>query len=297
MNSEHWAYSLLRKPIASITSLQGGMQHYLDLIELIDSSKWVCKKFTNKTWLGEITYQQILNSEKIANLIDERLGLTYKALCHENGSPVLKLKEGYGVVRPFCAGKTTATVTINQAQLLGELLAHIHLLNINCMDAMPFPAINWPSEFNCPPWLKAIIYECNDILPTDSWLVSHRDIHGSNLIWQTPDKVNILDWESAGLIHPGIELVGLACNCAGLTRGYFLEHLFTAVLHGYRQVNSFIPPIPARYWVLIWQSWLLWYLYVIQKNFKQEILATEAILHLLKVKQPFLEVLYKQQLK
>ncbi|MGQ3888439.1 phosphotransferase [Legionella sp. CNM-1927-20] len=297
MISEHWACNFLKQDISSITSLQGGMQHYLDLIELIDSSKWVCKKFTNQTWLGEITYQQILISEKIANLVADQLGLTYKALCLESDSPILKLKEGYGIIRPFFAGKTSAMVTPSQAQLLGKVLAHIHSLNINNIDASPFPAINWPQEFNCPPWLKVVISECNEILPTESWIVSHRDIHASNLVWQNPDTVHLIDWESAGLIHPGIELIGLACNCAGLTRGYFLDHLFVAVLQGYRQVKATIPTIPEGYWVLIWQSWLLWYLYVIQKNFKQEILATEAILHLLKVKQPILQTLYKQQLK
>jgi hypothetical protein len=296
MMSEHWASNFLKQRISSIASLQGGMQHYLDLIELMDSSKWVCKKFTSKTWLGETTYQQLFISEKIANFVAEQLGLTYKALCAENGSPIIKLKEGFGVIRPFFAGKTSATVTVDQARFLGRILAHLHSLNISKTGTLPFPAINWPKEFNCPPWLKAIIHKCNEILPTESWIVSHRDIHASNLVWQTPEKVHLIDWETAGLIHPGIELIGLACNCAGLTRGYFLDHLFLAVLQGYREVKTIIPLIPEGYWVLIWHSWLLWYLYVIQKNFKQEILATEAILHLLKIKQPLLQAIYRQQL-
>ncbi|STX29992.1 aminoglycoside phosphotransferase [Legionella beliardensis] len=292
MRTEHWACNFFNQEIITIAALQGGLQHHLDLIKLADGSQWVCKAFSSRTWLGQVTYQQLLATEKITSLIADELNLTYRALCPVNSSPILTLKKGYGIIRPFYEGNISSIISIRQAHILGGVLARIHLLNLTTENALPFPAINWPKTTPCPNWLRDIINQCNASLAAESWLVSHRDIHATNIVWQAHNRLHLIDWESAGLIHPGIELVGLACNCAGITRGYFSEQLFLATLQGYRQFRA-IPAIANDDWHLIWQSWLLWYRFVVKQQLSEEILATETTLHLLKNKQNCLRHLYK----
>lgn len=64
-------------------------------------------------------------------------------------------------------------------------------------------------------------------------LISHRDLHCSNVLWEeyTP---HVIDWESAGYTNPLQEIIGYGLEWAGIIQSQFDKNLFLHMLHSYK---------------------------------------------------------------
>lgn len=102
----------------------------------------------------------------------------------------------------------------------------------------------------------------------------------------------MLDWESTGLIHPAVELIGLAENCAGLAHCNFQADNFRATLMGYGQWARKLPEMDAQLWFLSFHSWLLWYSHCLRQNWLEEANRTFAIIVLIKEKMAEMRNIY-----
>ncbi|WP_367606831.1 phosphotransferase [Legionella sp. W05-934-2] len=70
-------------------------------------------------------------------------------------------------------------------------------------------------------------------------VITHRDMHIQNVLWDSHDKPNIIDWESAGLMNPMLEVIGYGLEWSGIILQQkvnipFLKQLLTA----YHQLSS-----------------------------------------------------------
>ncbi len=63
-------------------------------------------------------------------------------------------------------------------------------------------------------------------------LVSHRDLHYGNVIWKDGDAY-LIDWESAGLINPYMELIGYSLEWSGILLGHVRTPIFFQIINGY----------------------------------------------------------------
>lgn len=196
-----------------------------------------------------------------------------------------------GIIYPFCEGKVIDSINDNQAYLLGKMLAKLHIWSSRTKDklvmkmlklAKPFPLIpllkgvKFGSRY---PEIKKLINECNKVLlkGDKNWILSHRDLNLTNIIWQGHSKFYVIDWESTGLIHPLVELIGLALNCAGIPELTFNEKLFQATLEGYRAQTSTNYDLELD--ILLIQSlhtWLLWFVYCLSKGWTDRALDCDA---------------------
>jgi len=182
----------------------------------------------------------------------------------EKSHPVLRINDQLAVIRPYFHGNSFLTLSVKQAEILGMLLAKIHGLKLQSHGLEHLPEIRWPVDIKYPVWLLDIVAQCNESIRyrADLWVCSHRDMHRGNILWQDKNTPHLIDWESAGLINPGVELAGLASNCAGVAVCQFDEHLFLATLRGYKAVALQLPTMDKIMWVQTWHSWLLWYAFL-----------------------------------
>ncbi|WP_019215254.1 phosphotransferase enzyme family protein [Legionella tunisiensis] len=276
MDNAHWSSIYFTQPIISITPLTGGLQHQVDLIELADQSKWIGKAFSLPTWLGAITRQRLEFTQALATIAANELDLTFSAR-HTEATHVLLTVDGhFALILPYCEGNVLETVDCKQAYILGNKLAQLHSLQVPIQGAESFPAIRPLSEFaaegHYAPWLRKLIDHCNRYRDYEAkhWVVSHRDIHMTNIIWRDSETPHVIDWESAGYIHPAIELVGLAVNCAGMAHATFATEQFQATLLGYAECAGNLPKMGAILWAQTLHSWLLWLTYCLERGWQKE---------------------------
>lgn len=300
MANAHWSQAYFKQAIISVSPLNEGRQNQIDLITLADKSKWVCKILPAQTWLGVIDKVNLELTEKLAAKVAAELGLTFAAYQGDGNTPILTINdEDRAIIVPYCEGQVLTRFSEHQAFLLGGRLAQLHSIDFfrtstAIRGAKPFPAIRMPKKGNYPPWLAELIAICNSHrqYEADKWLFSHRDIHAANIIWPDAENPHLIDWESAGLIHPAIELVGLATNCADLALCRFLPKQFKATLLGYGQYAGKLPKIDSRLWDLSLHSWLLWFAYCLRQGRHKEAEQTLQIIVLINDKRLEMQQLY-----
>ncbi|MDI9819224.1 MULTISPECIES: phosphotransferase enzyme family protein [unclassified Legionella] len=284
----HWSGIFFNQPVRAITVLKGGLQHQTDLIELGDHSKWVCKKLSKQIWLGTMSRQRL----ELTNDIAGRAAESVMAVTAKYQGNLSGFGEACFQIFPYCEGKIIGAVKESQAFSLGKMLARLHLLSLPGDEAEGFPPVCLPQTQSHPPWLSSLVDQCNHyrFYRANQRVVSHRDLHLGNIVWRDEQTPCLIDWESAGLIHPFVELIGLATNCSGLAATGFNKALFQAVVSGYGQQAGKIPTPDPILWEMALHSWLLWYAYNLNRAWNEEakntLLALEFMLaHMEEVKQ------------
>ena len=113
-------------------------------------------------------------------------------------------------------------------------------------------------------------------------VISHGDLTEGNVIWQDANTLWIIDWETAGWIHPQIELLNVAINWGGVVLGPIRENIFKAVLQSYQSMGRQIAITPQILQAGL-GSWLAWLVFKIQANLAGDQTATAHILETLRV--------------
>jgi thiamine kinase-like enzyme len=67
---------------------------------------------------------------------------------------------------------------------------------------------------------------------------SHRDLDMKNVIWDSENNPLIIDWESAGLINPLVDLIRLALDWSGEANGKADKNLFIEIFKTYTEAHS-----------------------------------------------------------
>ncbi len=65
-------------------------------------------------------------------------------------------------------------------------------------------------------------------------VISHRDLDLPNVLWDKNETPVIIDWESAGLINPSMEVIDTAWNWSG-GKDYFDKEKFSAFIITYKE--------------------------------------------------------------
>ncbi|KTD18217.1 putative aminoglycoside phosphotransferase [Legionella jordanis] len=242
--------------------------------------------------MGTLDPLQIVSSNLLAETISARIACTIA------GKPTAMPSQALpALVIPYCEGEVLAKLNGQQAFKLGYLLAQLHALNLPPLkESKAFPKIHLPKGKSVPMWVLKMMEQCNSKLQFEEncWVVSHRDMHLNNIIWQDSNTPHLIDWESAGLIHPFVELIGLASNASGLAQCQFDADLFRSTLEGYGSLNQRLPPAQMPLWELSAYSWLLWYVFVLEEGQFNEAERTLQSLDFIMKKTKDLIDIYKQ---
>lgn len=161
MNNGHWASVFLEQEILSVSALGKGSQHHLDLVELKDRSKWVCKKFYPTNWLGKVERAGLELTESVASIVAKQLGITFAAYQYDNQT-VFMVGDTKAIIIPYCEGQLLTMLTERQSFVLGSVLAQLHLLKWPSGYGEPFPPISLFDNKDFPKWLTELIRKCNE---------------------------------------------------------------------------------------------------------------------------------------
>lgn len=269
------------------------LNEHMELIQFSDGTYWIAKTMSAHSWLGARDKNNIDFTEYVAKQIAQSHSFTHHAREWGKGQYVISIQDHWILFIPYVHGKVIENWDARQSYVLGDLLAAIHLLNLPKLGGKPFPAIGHIPE-DAPTYVLDLTRECNAnrLYALDDWVLSHRDIHAGNVLWENKNTPWLIDWESAGLIHPFVELLGLAMNCSGFARGEFHEGCFSAALAGYRHRAHRLPKADPVLWLLCFHSWLLWLSFNAVQKCDNEVKTTFEVLLLLNQKMPEMKRIY-----
>jgi Phosphotransferase enzyme family. len=179
------------------------------------------------------------------------------------------------------------------AQRMGAVLAQIHSLKLQIPE---LTAREW-SYFHDEDW---DILTCQAIDPLLSWaypvraamprlvamtrayesvgpalsrhmVVSHTDLDQKNVLWQDAQTPLLIDWESAALINPTMELVSVALYWSGVTVGEPDEGVFAATIEGYVEAGGVITDTGSDAIHGFMGTWLGWLLFNMRRSLGESV--------------------------
>ena len=273
---DHGVLSLLAERVglketpSEFSSLDGGRQHELWRVDA-EGQSIVVKKLSRQCFLGLRDARHFEKTESLAARISEHLPFAVSALSHD-GRFVIDHDEGHYIFYPYLQGAFEEDLSEAQCFTVGRQLGDIHHINIKesyfkpeCIEA--FDVTLWEGALRehvsleyFGAWFEnftALADSCLEAMKNTRYplILSHRDLNRQNILW-LGDSAHFIDWESAGLINPSVELLGLALNLAGAESGVLAMNKVEATLEGYRQSHGRLPMLDET---LYWQAYLTWF--------------------------------------
>lgn len=186
-----------------------------------------------KTSNGEFTIKA-LDEKNITILGDRLLSVSeYLRVGHQCDYPAGELKfidAQSWLIKKWIPGKCLEEITVEQAKKIGKMLNNIHSKNISIKAEKP----KW-GPVDLEKW-KTVLEKytddrleklCNswDILSdwnmraewalnhfSDDFVVSHRDISVSNVVWNNDGHPTLIDWEFSGYVNRELDVFTTAIN-------------------------------------------------------------------------------------
>lgn len=266
---------------------------YSRTLEFADGQKWVSKAIPPKNWIGvKRCREDIEFTEQVASQVSEYLNATVRAVHWAGGQAVVPYFKDWHLLFPLVKGVDVKQWQPLHAFELGTLLALMHSLPLPTKRAGVFPKLCGSGHF--PASIQQDIDRCNEAFlhRQDEFVVSHRDFHVENIMWGMDNKPILIDWESAGFIHPFVDLIGLAVNAASINQLRFNGELFKSALSGYRTTQGSLPASDRLLWQQCLHSWLLWLSHNHRINHENEVENTLKIIKYLHEVMPVMQHLY-----
>jgi homoserine kinase type II len=186
------------------------------------------------------------STERLVRLTDWLVeeGVSTPSILRDESGSAVRFHSGHPcVVRPFVEGEQPEHLTQTQIQRVGEAMARYHALDVPPELALPTRRLpeNWREVLVDGPESLLGMVQAADVdvrrLPTTSTCLVHGDLFPDNMIWDESGTLHILDWETASIDHPvldlGFTLVGLTGGApltldiiSHLTAGYSPNHDF-----------------------------------------------------------------------
>lgn len=218
--------------IAEPELLKGGALHTMIKIET-STGTFVVKQLnphiTAKSYF-KIAYE---HSEYIANEMAKNAIPAVKALSFNNEYVINIDTENY-IIYPYVDAHLLreSELTLEHAGYIGELYSLIHSANIHYSETDEAQY----DYFDDAHWVKLIgrskhvdliallpiiltwnqaYFQAIPALKQES-VMTHRDMHIQNVLWDSYGKPHIIDWESTGLMNPMLEIIGYGLEWSGI---------------------------------------------------------------------------------
>lgn len=174
---------------------------------------------------------------------------------------VIQIENDYFIIYPFIEGKllVNKNLTKEHAQCIGSLYALMHGVKLTLPDVDKAHYDYFDDNYWEILIIKSQQPSLNELLPSIIYwnqayiasipelnkelVVTHRDMHSQNVLWDTANHPHIVDWESAGLMNPMLEVIGYGLEWSGI----ILQQKVT---------TSFFKTLIATYFQKVTYSWL-----------------------------------------
>ncbi len=253
----------LGAPVAAPKPVPGGRVHQIWRIETTEGI-FAVKLLRLATTPQPGALASYRRAEGIAQAM-AALGVPAVAGLAHRSRLVQRIQGVYVVVFPWAEGVTLpfSAASPEQARQIGALLGKMHAFNLAIpgLDIPTWKVLRdddwvllarraaahapWAEDIRASVralcWWSRLARDANPRL-WNTLVVSHCDVCQSNVIWRDAHTPALIDWESAGLINPSLELVKAALDWSGISVGEPEEASFKALLAGYRGAGG---PMPA----------------------------------------------------
>ena len=238
----------------------GGLLHRMWCLET-DHGRFAIKVLNSEIMSRPDAKTNYRMSEKVAHQANIK-GIRAVSARTVDRQPWIELHGEYVMVFDWVDGITLLpeNCTSEHVKHIGEILFQIHNLDI-VIDgsALPtFSAISFDTwryhiekarrdascwGLSCESILQDVTnwsrkyQDAVDNLP-QKFVISHRDLDSKNVIWNHEGIPYLIDWESAGYIHPTVELVEVAFNWSRSHDGTVSKERFQGVIQAYLEAGG-----------------------------------------------------------
>jgi len=198
---------------------------------------------------------------EVAVDLAKKNGIPVSSALDIDGNYLIKLDDMYYMAFDYVNGKTLKDdeITIEHCKKIGNVLAHIHLLDYKEIGLQPNIVkykrlYDWESYINNPNFSKmsyknlfmknyrkynSILKRANERFNATNinQTICHSDMDPKNVMWNNDNPI-IIDWECAGVANPERELLEDALCWSGFLSNNFSEEKFTAIFKEYSKYRN-----------------------------------------------------------
>lgn len=244
----------LGEVIGKPEEISGGLLHRMFAVETTHG-KYAIKALNPQIMARPTALNNFLNSEKIATLVACSIPAQPAKSC--DGYSIHCIDNQYYLVFDWIEGRSLYSSDLLSAHCvkIGSILAKIHrtdasILELNVELPNVVPETDWGFyvhkglETNSS-WAKLLaeniekliswsakVKQSSEVLASDK-VIGHRDLEPKNVMW-IQDRPIIIDWESAGYIHPLHDLVETAIYWSKNDNDLIDKSKFLAFISGYQ---------------------------------------------------------------
>ena len=236
-------------------SISGGLLHRMYAVETT-KGKYAIKLLNPQIILRPTAMRNYINSEKIANFLSNNIPtLPAKKI---NGDVLQKVDNHFYLVFDWMEGESLKPYEINNihCEKIGTILAEIHKADFSELSITNDgfdngQSTNWnyylqKGKENSSEWVKLLLENLDNLSNWNSkaicaseslssnMVISHRDLDSKNVMWNQYNPV-LIDWESAGYIHPMQDLIETAIYWSENEKGDIDKPRFFSFISGYKK--------------------------------------------------------------
>ncbi len=252
-------------PVDDLLPVHGGLVHRMWKLRTAKGS-FAIKQLSHERMDAKVR-DRYRGSQQIAAAFAAS-GLPAVAALDAVSEPLREVAGSWFLAFPWIDGAWAhhSRLTVDQARTVGGLIAQMHLRDLEHPAPHPanwrsIPAEQWRSlagRSAGQPWAAHLSEQlpeliemsdeyrvAADALSDGPTVIGHRDLDLKNVLWDDRGPW-LIDWDSAGRVHPLVELVTAAIDWSGFAGARTDRDLFVAVLDGYREHRPFGPDEAAR---------------------------------------------------
>jgi thiamine kinase-like enzyme len=232
--------------------LQGGQLHRCLLVET-NAQRIVLKELNQFVIEKDQFPGNYEESERIANYF-RKAGLKAVAAINFDGHFVHELAGSYFMIYPYVEGDVIKAMQVlpEHARHMGRVFAGLHKIGSNLESihqanfdqhslgewekilALSRTVIDSDLAFRLIKWNQ--LYEESLPILRNELVLSHRDLHYGNVIWDKFSDAHLIDWESSGAINPYMELIGYSLEWSGILLGRVNTPIFIEIINNYLRI-------------------------------------------------------------
>ena len=249
----------LGDPVAPAEAAFGGRLHHVWQIKT-SRGIFALKLLNDRIMQKENICAAYERAEEVARSFASHKVPAVPALLRD-GKCVHEFKNKSLMIYEWIEGKPLKVGTVNSkcAERMGEVLGAIYAIDLKHTGFRPLNGTVDPDQWNT--FLKQAESSKHPLrheLKTNSktladWslnannaiaelqqnqLLSHGDLDQHNVIWSRSNEPSIIDWESASLQNPAVELLNLCLDWSGFPEHVPDREAFAACLNGYKRSNA-----------------------------------------------------------
>jgi Ser/Thr protein kinase RdoA (MazF antagonist) len=242
----------ITKPV----KVSGGFLHTMYAVETT-KGKYAVKALNPSIMKRPDALGNYIRSEQVARLVSENVPALPAMVL--DGNAIQKVGDQWFLVFDWVEGRSVKQdeIGIEHCRKIGSVLADIHHTDFQELGIEPEetevrPSIDWNAYLQKGQdmkveWVKSYVDIIENMYVWDAgareaesslgsvMVMSHRDLDPKNVMW-VQGKPMVIDWESAGYIHPMHDLVETALYWSGAID----RDQFSAFISGYKGENGVI---------------------------------------------------------